>query len=238
MKWKSGLARCQASKASPPITLRKTPPCATTKPDSRSPISSRPCAKSGMSQQATPRQRRKRPRTRPLRLLLPATDNRRKRHRARRLQRPLRPRPPPLRQNPPRLRHPRPPPPQATKKRTRRRRTRRRQHPQPLHRNLPPTRRLPRPSGPMQNPPRLRASPQPNQPPPNPSTPSNHKHVTEHWHGKRVAVVVLGNDGGGAVARGAASRKSAAPRSRSSPRQRCSRGQVRFSRASNFRQTA
>ena len=214
MKWKSGLARCQASKALPSITRRKTPPCATTKLDFRSPISSRPCAKAGMSQQANPHQRRKRPRTRPRRSLPQATDNRRKRHRARRLQHPWRsrrnlprlhlpphPRPPPLRRNPPLLRHPRPPRPQATEKRTKRRRTRRRQHPQPLPRNLPPRRRLPRPSGPMQNPPRLGASPQPNQQPPNPSTPSNHKHFTEHWNGKCVAVVVSGKDGDGAVAR-------------------------------------
>ena len=212
MKWKSGLARCQASKALPSITLRKTPPCATTKPDSRSPISSRPCAKAGMSQPANLHQRRKRPRTRPRRSPPQAMDNRRKQHRACGLQHPLppcrnlprlhlppHPHPPPLRRNPPLLRHPRPPRPQTTEERTKRRRTRRRQHPQPLHRNLLRTRVLPRPSCPMQNPQRLGASPQQNQQP-NPRTPSNHKDFTEHWNGKRVAVIVSGYDGDGASA--------------------------------------
>ena len=178
-KLKSGLARCRVSKASPSITLRKAPRCATMKPDFRSPISSRPCAKAGMSHQANPHQRRKRPRTRP-------------RRRARRLQHPLpprrnlprtrlpsHPRPHPLRRNPPLLRHPRLPLPQATEKRTKQRRTRRRQHPQPLHRNLPRTRLLPppapRPSCPMQNPQRLGASPQQNQQP-NPRSHTKHKH--------------------------------------------------------------
>ena len=154
MKWKSGLARCRVSKALPSILRRAAPQCAMTKPDSRSPILSRPCVKAGMSHQANPHQRRKRPQTR-------------------RLQHPL-----PPRRNLPRPRlpsHPRPLLPQATEKRIKQRRTRRRQHPQPLHRNLPRPRLLPPPSCPMQNPQRLGASPQQNQQP-NPRNHTNHKH--------------------------------------------------------------
>ena len=169
MKWKSGLARCRASKALPSITRRKTPPCATTKPDSRSPILSQPCANAGMSQQANPHQCLKRPRARRLQHPLPPRRN------LPRTRLPSHPRPHPLRRNPPLLWHPRLPRPQATEKRTKQRRTRRRQHPQPLHRNLPRTRLLPRPSCPTQNPQRLGARPQQNQQP-NPRSHTKHKH--------------------------------------------------------------
>lgn len=134
MKWKSGLARCRASKALPSITRRKAPPCATTKLDLRSPISSRPCAKAGMRQQANPHQRRERgwpPRQRPRPLLPQATHHRTKRRRTRRRQHPL-----PPRRNLPRTRR-------ATVTKAMmvpQHRPHRLQPPHPLRRNLPPPR--------------------------------------------------------------------------------------------------
>lgn len=112
MKWKIGLARCRALEALPSIMRRKTPRCATMKPDLRSPILSQPCAKAGMSHQANPHLRRKRgrsPRQRQRPLPPQATEKRTKQRRTRRRHHPK-----PLHRNLPRTLLLRPPSPRPS----------------------------------------------------------------------------------------------------------------------------